>query len=259
MKAQRRNNFAILFACAIMGCGNQSGDVGPSSSVEQGPWYEIGKAEAPGEPWPREILNEGSGPVSTPGSLVFATIHYEGSAELNARLEATRKQGYQVVFPKNDVVVWLGSPPLAPIGDKTILSFGLGDSRFRAGLVGVREGSQLRIVIPSEGGWGELPLNGMNGFDSESPDYGQKIGLGSGPSLVEIHKVCEATLYARDGVFHEVGLKSHGERGFTLKRTWRAQWGKLEGTCHGEPFKRETGPNSIEEAHSRGAQIDRGQ
>lgn len=45
MKAKRHNNFAILFACALMGCGNQSGDSWSIFSVEQVPWYEIAKAQ----------------------------------------------------------------------------------------------------------------------------------------------------------------------------------------------------------------------
>lgn len=253
MKISRSQKFAIPFALALAGCGNQSGDE-RSARVEKGPWYEVGSAEAPSEPWPREILKEGIGPVTAPGSAVFVTVVSE---PVESMLEIHKAEFIKANQRK--IVLWLGSPPPAPEGFKTILSFSIGDNRFRSTLIDVREGSKLRITIPREGQEGKLPLNGMNGFDSESPEYNQKFSLGRGSQLVEIDKVCEAKLYARDGVFHEVGLKSHGERGFTLTRTWRVQWGKLEGTCHGEPFKREIGPNSIEEAHSRGAQINRGQ
>lgn len=44
MTRKRLNSVALLFAFALSGCGNQSGD------IQQGPWYEVGKAETPDEP-----------------------------------------------------------------------------------------------------------------------------------------------------------------------------------------------------------------
>ena len=94
---------ALLFVLVLSGCGNQSGD------IQQGPWYEAGKAESPGEPWPREILKEGSGPVTTPGSLVFITYVIEP--------DESKSESYKAEFIRlnqKQMVLWLGTPPLTP-------------------------------------------------------------------------------------------------------------------------------------------------
>ena len=90
---------ALLFVLVLSGCGNQSGD------IQQGPWYEAGKAESPGEPWPREILKEGSGPVTTPGSLVFITYVIEP--------DESKSESYKAEFIRlnqKQMVLWLGPP-----------------------------------------------------------------------------------------------------------------------------------------------------
>ena len=88
-------------------------------------------------------------------------------------------------------------------------------------------------------------------MDDESLEHDQYTGTGGGRQLVTITQVCEAKLYRRDGLIYEVGLKGHGERGFSTERRWRAQWGKLEGNCKGKPLKYEIGANSIEVNASR--------
>ena len=100
MTRKHINNVALLLALALSGCGNQSVD------VQQGPWYEAGKAESPGEPWPREILKEGTGPVTTPGSLVFITyvLEPDESKSENSKAEFIR-------LNQEQLVVWLGAPP----------------------------------------------------------------------------------------------------------------------------------------------------
>ena len=105
MTRKRFENVALLFVLVLSGCGNQSGD------IQQGPWYEAGKAESPGEPWPREILKEGSGPVTTPGSVVFVTLGYEPSTEESAQMEEDRKKGFQFIQRTSTAVLWLGTPP----------------------------------------------------------------------------------------------------------------------------------------------------
>ena len=107
------------------------------------------------------------------------------------------------------------------------------------------------MTLPPGGSGGSLPLKGLRGMDYASPEYGHYTGTGTGRQLVTITQVCEAKLYRRDGLIYEVGLKAHGDRGFTTERRWRAQWGKLEGNCKGKPFKYEIGANSIEEDASR--------
>ena len=96
-----------------------------------------------------------------------------------------------------------------------------------------------------------MPLKGLWGSDDFSPEYRHYTGIGPGRHLVTINQVCEAKLYRRDGLVHEWGLKGRGERGITVERRWRAQWGKLEGNCKGTPFKYEIGANSIEKDGSR--------
>ena len=230
---------ALLFVLVLSGCGNQSGD------IQQGPWYEAGKAESPGEPWPREILKEGAGPVTTPGSLVFIMLVKEPDESKSASSQAEF-----IHLNQERLVLWLGTPP-DPETRKTARSFDIGDDRFRATLIGVAEGSEIRMTLRSGGSGGTLPLKGLRGMDDESPEYRQYTGTGTGRQLVTITQVCEAKLYRRDGLIYEVGLKAHGDRGFTTERRWRAQWGKLEGNCKSKPFKYEIGPNSIEENASR--------
>jgi predicted small lipoprotein YifL len=58
MRGNWTSNIALLFAFSLTGCGNQSDD------IQQGPWYEIGKAEPPDEQWPREVLKQGTWPNS---------------------------------------------------------------------------------------------------------------------------------------------------------------------------------------------------
>lgn len=142
------------------------------------------------------------------------------------------------------------SPPRPEIR-RSPMAFMVGDDRFRATLIGVAEGSELRIILPPQGSHGHLPTKGLWGSDDFSPEYRRHIGIGTGRHLVTINQVCEAKLYRRDGLVHELGLKGHGERGITVERRWRAQWGKLEGNCNGKPFKYEIGANSIEKDGSR--------
>jgi hypothetical protein len=252
VNANRFNNFVFLSSLALTGCGNQSGDVGQSSKVEQGPWYEIGKAQAPGEPWTREILKEGTGAISTPGSAVFLTVVSEPAESMpeNHKAEFVKENQRQVLL-------WLGTPPPEPTDYRSRPYFKIGNDQFRATLIGVPEGSKLRIAIPHRiSGFDDLPLKGMSGFDRSSPETHLTYSLGKTPKLVEIHQVCEAKLYRGDGIVHEVGLKGHGERGFSWNRTWRAQWGKLEGRCGDKPFKQEIGPNSIEESETHWPQYN---
>ena len=90
------DDVALLFVLALAGCGNQSGD------IQQGPWYEAGKAESPGEPWPREILKDGTGSVTTPGSL----------GEPDENKSASSKAEY-IRLNQKQLVLWLGTPPRA--------------------------------------------------------------------------------------------------------------------------------------------------
>lgn len=150
---------------------------------------------------------------------------------------------------QKQLVVWLGTPP-RPENRRTPIAFMIGNDGFRATLIGVAEGSELRVIGP-QGSGGHLPTKGLWGSDDFSPEYRHYTGIGSGRKLVTINQVCEAKLYRRDGLVHELGLKGHGERGITVERRWRAQWGKLEGSCKGTPFKYEIGANSIEQDGSR--------
>ena len=100
MTRKRFENVALLFVLALAGCGNQSGD------IQQGPWYEAGKAESPGEPWPREILKGGTGHLTKPGSLVFITYVREPdeNKSMSSKAESIR-------LNQKQMVLWLGTPP----------------------------------------------------------------------------------------------------------------------------------------------------
>ena len=100
MPRKQLNTVALLLALSLAGCGNQSVD------IQQGPWYEVGKVESPSEPWSREILKEGAGPATTPGSLVFIKLVVEPD---ESKSESSKAEFMRL--NQKQLVVWLGAPP----------------------------------------------------------------------------------------------------------------------------------------------------